>query len=133
MNGGKVSSFLLTTALTISIAPFTSLMIPTNFEIIEINKAKGSARSTKVSETRARTGNLVKEGRVKSAEESVEGKGDVDELTDLSGLQEKTTVKTTGEEEEKARQLLEKCKRLNGVRAVLMGAGSIVELLTALT
>lgn len=129
MNGTKVNGFLLAAALTISIAPFTSLMIPTNFELIAINEEKGGARSAKAVEARASAGNV---GKARSAEESVKGKDDINELTDLSRPQEETSMEITRDEDKKVRALLDKFKLLNGVRALLMSVGGVLGLLTAL-
>nr|OQO22795.1 hypothetical protein B0A51_10316 [Rachicladosporium sp. CCFEE 5018] len=42
---GKAGSFLLAGLLALSIGPVTSIMIPTNFRLIELNEAKGGSRS----------------------------------------------------------------------------------------
>ncbi|KAH9224998.1 hypothetical protein DL95DRAFT_378650 [Leptodontidium sp. 2 PMI_412] len=67
-------------------------MIPTNFTLIQKNEDLGGARSEKS----ARVGGM-KGGR--TAEQSVEGKNDVNEFTDLSGPQGKAEREGTNEEE----------------------------------
>ena len=122
MNGN-----LLAGALSISIALFTTLvMIPTNFALIEKNEDLGGARSEKSAKER--------EGKVggKSAEESVAGKGDINQMQDLSGPQEKTEGDGTEEEESVVRELLVKFKWLNLCRAVLIGASGVVGMVTAI-
>ncbi|KAK0270642.1 hypothetical protein LTR35_010850 [Friedmanniomyces endolithicus] len=87
----------------------------------------GGARSEKS----AREGD-ARPGR-RSAEESVNAQGVVDELTDLSGPQERTTEESSEEDDREVRELLAKFAALNGLRAVLMGLGGVVGLWTALT
>lgn len=128
-NGAKVNGYLAAAALAISIAPWTALvMIPTNFTLIKINEEKGGARSQK---SGAVQGGGSQAGH-RSAEDSVDGKGEAEEFTDLSGPQTKTDQQTTEEDDEKVRELLGKFALLNSVRAVLMVAGGVVGLWTAL-
>ena len=128
--GGKsaiIHGYLAASALTFSIAPVTSVMIPTNFALIEMNEDKGGARSQASADQRQEG---MSGGR--SAEDSVNGKGQAPQFTDLSGPQAKTDRDSSAEEDEKVRQLLTKFARLNLVRACLMIAGGLVGLLTAL-
>ncbi|KAK1824425.1 hypothetical protein LTR12_001017 [Friedmanniomyces endolithicus] len=128
MQGGRVSGYVAAAVLTLSIAPVTMVgMIPTNFALIQKNEDLGGARSDRS----ARDGD-AKAG-LRSAEESVNAKGVVEELTDLSGPQERTTEDSSEEDDREVRELLGKFAVLNGVRAVLMGLGGIVGLWTALT
>jgi len=60
------------------------------------------------------------------------GSGEGDEFTDLSGPQERTKDESTQEDDEKVRELLEKFRWLNLVRAVLIGAGGVVGLYAAM-
>ncbi|KAF2845472.1 hypothetical protein T440DRAFT_472602 [Plenodomus tracheiphilus IPT5] len=120
---GKSGYYTLAAALCLSIAPFTSLMIPTNFELIQINEEKGGSRSAKSAKERG--------GQKRSAEESTEGKGDVSQWADLSGPQGKTE-ESSREEDEKVGVLLERFGWLNWVRAGLMGGGGVVGLVGAL-
>ena len=79
-----VVGYILAAALSASIGPFTAfLMIPTNFQLIEKNAQMGGARSAKPAVQGER-------GLQRSAEDSVQGLGEVNELTDLSGPQDKT-------------------------------------------
>ena len=123
VQGSKVTGFVAASILSFGIAPWTSLMIPTNFRLIEMNEAKGGSRS------RASAGQ-AKKGM--SAEESVDGEGQAGQFGDLSGPMEKTADASTKEEDEEVRELLGKFGRLNAVRAVLLGAGGVVGLATAL-
>ena len=100
-------------------------MIPTNFKLIEMNEERGGARST----ASARTAD-GKAGK-RSADDSVAGKGEAAEFTDLSGPQE-TTDETSESENEQVRELLATFGWMNGVRAALMGLGGVVGLVTAL-
>lgn len=122
---GKVPGYIAAAVLTFGIAPFTQIMIPTNFRLIELNVQKGGARSEKA----GKEGNSKVQ---KSADDSVDGKGQPSQLTDLSIPQEKTPSTTTEDEDEEVRQLLDKFGKLNSVRAVLMAAGGLVGLYTAL-
>ena len=118
--------YIAAVILTISIAPFTTIaMIPTNFRLIEMNQAHGGTRS-------ARSGAQQQESHGKSAEDSVAGQCEGEEFTDLSGPQAKTDKDTCEAEDEEVRLLLAKFGRLNATRAVLMAAGGIVGLTTAL-
>jgi hypothetical protein len=105
------------------------MQIPTNFSLIQMNEDKGGARS---SENAKALGEKWQPGE-RSAQDSVNSKGEVQsELTDLSWSQSKTQKESTKEEDEKARELLGKFGQLNAVRAVLIGAGGVVGLLSAL-
>lgn len=123
---GKVPGYLLAALLSISIGPFTSVMIPTNFRLIEINEKRGGARSERSAREKG-----TKAG-AKSVEESVDGKGDVSQFGDLSGPMGKTSQETSESEEKEVKELLGKFGQLNGVRASLLGAGGMVGLWTAL-
>jgi hypothetical protein len=115
----KAMGYLAASLLSISIAPVTSFMIPTSFRLIELNERKGGARSS-------RSAALGDEGG-RSAEESVDGKGQISQWSDVSGPQERTRegVSTKAENEE-VRALLEKFGRWNAVRGVLLGLGGVV-------
>lgn len=101
-------------------------MVPTNFRLIEINEKRGGARSEQSGK--------AQEGKEKTRTvmESVDGKGDVSQFGDLSGPMGRTEEKTTKQEDDEVRALLEKFGWMNGVRAVLMGLGGMVGLWTAL-
>ncbi|CAK3973694.1 hypothetical protein DOTSEDRAFT_69315 [Lecanosticta acicola] len=129
-NGFRVNGYLVAAILSISIAPWTmSVMVPNNFALIKKNADKGGARSAKAAEELAKSG--YKPGE-RSALDSVNGKGEGDEFTDLSGPQEKTELDSTEEEDEEVRQMLGTFARQNAVRAVLLGAGGVVGLLAAI-
>jgi hypothetical protein len=100
-------------------------MIPTNFALIKENNKLGGSRSEKA----AREGGASTD---RSAWESVKGTGEGFEFTDLSGPQEQTERGSMAEEDEKVRELLEKFRWLNLVRAVLIGAGGVVGLYAAI-
>ncbi|RBR19022.1 hypothetical protein FVER53590_10122 [Fusarium verticillioides] len=121
----KANTFLTAAALAFSIAPFTQLMIPTNFALIEENNKLGGTRSEKAAEQDTSLD--------RSAWESVKGTGQGFEFTDLSGPQEQTERDSTAEEDEKVRSLLERFRWLNLVRAVLIGAGGVVGLYAAIS
>ncbi|KAH7173951.1 uncharacterized protein B0J16DRAFT_351135 [Fusarium flagelliforme] len=121
-NTPKANGFLLAAALSFGIAPFTQLMIPTNFALIKKNNELGGARSKKAGGGKTD----------RSALDSVMGSGEGDEFTDLSGPQERTKEDSSQEDDEKVRELLEKFRWLNLVRAVLIGAGGVVGLYAAM-
>jgi len=125
-NGPKVNGFLVAAALALSIGPVTSLMIPTNFTLIKMNEERGGTRS----ERSAREGNAQPGDR--SAVDSVNSKGEAAEFTDLSGPQARTQRDSTREDDERVKQLLDKFALMNGVRAVLIGAGGLIGLWAAL-
>lgn len=117
--------------LCLAIAPFTSYyMVPNNFAFIQMNADKGGARSEKAARATAGAG-AARPGR-RTAEDSVRGEGEGDEFTDLSGPQGQTRDSSTREEDDEVRQRLTVFGRQNMVRAVLMAAGGIVGLVTAL-
>ncbi|KAG5752298.1 hypothetical protein H9Q69_010734 [Fusarium xylarioides] len=58
-NTPKTNTFLTAAALAFSIAPFTQLMIPTNFALIEENNRLGGARSEKAAEGSASTDTIT--------------------------------------------------------------------------
>jgi len=104
-------------------------MIPTNFTLIKKNEDKGGAKSAES----AKSPNRKYAPGERSAEESVDGKGDgASQWTDLSGPMEKTDLETTDEENKEVGELLEKFKWLNWGRAALMSMGGVVGLITAL-
>jgi hypothetical protein len=126
----KFLGYIAASLLSISIAPVTSVfMIPTNFRLIELNEQKGGARSSRSAELGDQGG--------RSAEESVDGKGQISQWTDLSGPQERTregTAKVEDEEveDEEVKVLLERFGRLNAARGVLLGLGGVVGLAVGL-
>ena len=120
----KILGYVAASLLSISIAPVTSYMIPTNFRLIELNERKGGARSSRSAE-------LGDEGG-RSAEESVDGKGQVSQWSDLSGPQGRTKADSTKAEDEEVRKLLERFGRMNAVRGLLLGLGGIVGLAVGL-
>lgn len=122
-----INGYLAAAALNFSIAPFTIVwMAPNNFALIEMNEKKGGARSEK----------SAQEGQYsagqRNADDSVSGKGDPNQYTDLSGPQSNTPRESTAKEDEEVREMLGKFGRQNAVRAVLGGVGGIVGLVAAL-
>ena len=113
--------------LTISIGPVTSFMIPTNFVLIKMNNEKGGARSLKSAKKSREAG-----AGQRSAEDSVKSEGEAEEFTDLSWPQPETDKESTKEEDEKVRELLSKFATLNSIRAILIGLGGVLGLLTSL-
>ena len=130
-NSSKVNGFLAAALLNISIAPFTQLMVPTNFALIEANEKKGGARSEEGAKQASPRGGKGS----RSAEESVSlsGKGQASQFADLSGPQGETVAKSTPGEDEEVRQLLFKFNKLNIGRILLQGAGGVVGLIASLT
>ena len=132
--GWTVLGYLLASALSLSIAPFTQLvMIPSNFELIKHNINLGGSRS-QASEAERNKQPPQQQAALnqRSAKDSVNGKGEyVNELSDLSDPQAKAPREASREEEERVRALLTKFGWLNAVRGVLLGAGGMVGLAVA--
>ncbi|EMC91098.1 hypothetical protein BAUCODRAFT_152392 [Baudoinia panamericana UAMH 10762] len=127
LTGVKLPGYLAASALTFAIAPFTIIfMKETNFTLIKKNAELGGARSAKSAE---QNGPQLAQ---RSAEDSIYGKGEADEFSDLSVPQGKTKQSSSAEDDERVRKLLGDFALLNNVRAVLMGAGGIAGLWTAL-
>lgn len=121
----RVLGYTAASLLSLSIGPVTTfLMIPTNFRLIELNERLGGARS-------ARSAELGDKGG-RSADESVAGKGQVSQYSDLSRPQEKTGKESSAQEDAEVKQLLGKFGKLNALRGFLIGLGGIVGLATAL-
>lgn len=130
---GKIGLYLAAAVLTISIGPWTQLMIPTNFTLIKMNESLGGTRSAKSAAYRQVEHKPQMAGEwPRSADESVDGKDDVSQWWDFSPPQERTNRESSEKQDEEVRGLLEKFGRMNGVRAVLMGVGGIVGLCGAL-
>ncbi|KAJ4366050.1 hypothetical protein N0V95_000276 [Ascochyta clinopodiicola] len=126
--GGKTSFFLAASALSFSCALFTSLaMIPTNFELIRRNEQLGGSHSKESAEYRRSIN-----AQPRNAEESVNGKDDISQWSDVSDPQEKTARDSSKQQDEEVQALLTKFERLNYVRAALIGIGGIVGLVGAL-
>ncbi|KAI7085358.1 hypothetical protein KC356_g5954 [Hortaea werneckii] len=128
LSNEKVQGYLVAAALTFSTAPFTAkVMIPTNFALIKLNADLGGARSDEA----GRQGDAKAGDR--SALDSVNGKGEgVGQWKDVSGPQEKISRDGSEEDDRRARELLGKFGRLNLGRAILIGLGGVVGLLTAI-
>lgn len=125
-NSSLINGYLLAATLSISIAPVTSIMIPTNFTLIKMNAQKGGSRSSQASAVNGG------EATQRTAEDSVAGEGEPNQITDLSGPQEQTGKATSKEEDTNVRELLERFKWLNWGRAVLLMSGGIVGLVCSL-
>lgn len=102
-------------------------MLPTNFTLIAKNEELGGARSAASAEYREEQG-----AQARSADASVDGKGDVSQWADVSVPQEKTEKQSSEREDREVQELLERFKRLNWMRAVVIGAGGVVGLVGAL-
>jgi Domain of unknown function (DUF1772) len=125
-SGGKFNGYLAAALLCLGIGPFTTfVMIPTNFELIEMNEQLGGVRSAKSDQ-----GNSGQYER--SANDSVSGKGEAAEFTDLSGPQSQTPIQATAADDEKMNKLLSRFSILNLTRAGLIGGGGLLGLLIAL-
>ncbi|KAJ4990273.1 hypothetical protein SVAN01_04155 [Stagonosporopsis vannaccii] len=125
---GKPGIYLAASALSLSTAVFTSVaMIPTNFELIRINEELGGSKSAQSAQYRESIG-----AKPRTAEQSVNGKEDISQWSDVSGPQSKTVREATREQEERVQELLKRFGRLNYVRATLMGVGGAVGLVGAL-
>lgn len=136
--GGQTLGYAAAALLCVSIAPWTMLvMVPNNFALIRRNAEKGGARSADsaaaaAAETTSPAGEKKNAAQERSALDSVRGKGEAAELTDRSGPQGQTREGTSEGEDEEVREMLRVFGRQNMVRAVLMGLGGVVGLVTAL-
>ncbi|KAL8803338.1 MAG: hypothetical protein Q9182_003226 [Xanthomendoza sp. 2 TL-2023] len=127
---GVVQGYAAAAVLCMGIGPFTAVMVPTNFEMMRMNEEKAGTRSQR-SEKEGK-GTKQGGGGKDSALSSIAGEGQASEWTDLSGPQGKTGEETSKEDDEKVGELLERFGLMNMVRAVLIGGGGVVGLLTAL-
>lgn len=133
LQGGTIpNGYLAAAALCLSIAPVTAVMVPTNFALIAKNEEKGGARSEQSAKEQGQREEGAQKQRSRTAGESVSGQGQPNQFADLSGPQARTSMDTTDKEDQEIKELLENFGRLNLVRAVLMGAGGLVGLATAL-
>ena len=124
---GTSGYYAAAAVFTFGIAPFTMLFMgDPNFILIRKNEEKGGTGSRK---SERQTATQLKS---RTAKDSIDGKGDVNQFTDLSGPQEKTIEETDEEEDREVGELLAKFGRLNTVRAVLMSIGGVLGLLGAL-
>lgn len=125
LSHGKAPGYIAAAVLTFSIAPWTAnAMIPTNFRLIQLNEDLGGARSQKSAQMGG--------AKPKTAEQSVNNEDQPNQYTDLSIPQEKTTKESSAAQDQEVEELLGKFGQLNSVRAVLMLAGGVVGLYTAL-
>ncbi|KAL8801422.1 MAG: hypothetical protein Q9200_006956 [Gallowayella weberi] len=126
---GVVQGYAAAAVLCLGIGPFTAVMVPTNFEMIRMNEERAGTRSE-----RSEKEGKKKQGRGDKdvALSSIGGEGQASEWTDLSGPQGKTGEETSKEDDEKVGELLERFGTMNMVRALLIGGGGVVGLLTAL-
>lgn len=130
-NGMKVNGYFTAAFLSFSIALYTSqFMIANNFAIIKKNEEKGGARSQASAKAAREQG--YKPGE-RSAEDSVNSKGEANQWTDTSGPMEKTADSFSEAEEREVWEMLDKFQKHNLVRASGIGLGGIVGLLTALS
>ena len=125
--GWAVLGYVLASVLTLSIAPFTSLvMIPTvNFELIQLNLDLGGSRSQASAQHKQRSSTQQQQ---RTAKESVNGKGDINELTDLSDPQAVAGREASEGQERRVRALLDRFGWMNGVRGALLALGGVVGL-----
>ncbi|KAK8856698.1 hypothetical protein PGQ11_012610 [Apiospora arundinis] len=126
----KTQGYLAAAVCNFALGPVTSFMIPTNFALIKKNEELGGSRSAQAAAANARSA-AYKPGQ-RSAADSVAGKGEGSQFTDLSGPQEKTPLGSSEAEDEEVRQLLGKFAKMNAVRAAFCMVGGAIGLLTAL-
>ncbi|KAL8772476.1 MAG: hypothetical protein Q9209_002428 [Squamulea sp. 1 TL-2023] len=134
VNNGTVQGYLAAAVLSIGIGPVTSFMVPTNFELIGMNEEKGGTRSEKSAAESKGKGQKQggASGNKDKAYASISGEGQTSEFSDLSKPQGKVENETTEEDDEKVEKLLATFGNMNMARGLLIGAGGIVGLLTAL-
>lgn len=131
--GGQMLGYAAAAVLCVSIAPWTMLvMVPNNFALIRRNAEKGGARSADSAAAAGSSAGEKKDAKARSALDSVRGEGEAAEFMDRSGPQGRTREETSEGEDEEVREMLRVFGRQNMVRAVLMGLGGVVGLVTAL-
>lgn len=134
--GARSGGYILAGLLCLSIGSWTSLvMIPNNFALIQLNAEKHGSRSdasARVLQSSASSSSSKDDAKGRTSLDSVNGKGEANQWTDLSGPQEETPVKSSIEEDEKVREMLGVFGRQNMARAMFMGLGGVVGLLAAL-
>ncbi|KAK8041035.1 hypothetical protein PG994_014042 [Apiospora phragmitis] len=126
--GTKTRGYLAAALCNFAIGPVTGLMLPTNMALIKKNEEQGGARSVRAAKDGARQ---YKPGQ-RSAEDSIAGKGEGNQFTDLSGPQEKTPLGSSEAEDEEVRELLGNFAKMNAVRAALCMIGGFIGLCTVL-
>ncbi|KAH8728595.1 hypothetical protein GQ44DRAFT_608767 [Phaeosphaeriaceae sp. PMI808] len=131
---GKAGLYVAAAALTMSIAPWTMLvMLPTNFALIKMNQELGGSRSAKSAEQQQqKMEQQMAGGWPGFADDSLSGEDDVSQWLDWSGPQEKTRRESTRKQDKEVRLFLEKFGKLNDFRAILMGLGGVLGLVAAL-
>lgn len=127
----KSGGYILAGLLCLFIGPWTSfVMAPNNLAIIKLNADKNGSRSDE--SARVLKSSSKNDGKRRKSLDSVNGKGEANQWTDLSGPQEETPMKSSSAEDEKVREMLGVFGRQNMVRAVFMGLGGVVGLLASL-
>lgn len=106
-----------------------NVMVPNNFALIKKNEELGGSRSKNSAAEKRQQG--IKPGQY-SAEDSVNSKKPQDELRDLSGPMTKTDKDSSKADDKEVEERLAKFGQQNMVRAILLGAGGIVGLVSAL-
>ncbi|KAI3391008.1 hypothetical protein diail_8129 [Diaporthe ilicicola] len=127
----KVRGYLAAAVLNLAIAPWTSVvMIPNNFELIKMNNDLGGHRSIAGSHAAEKEKNGLGQ---RSARDSVDGKGEgVGQFEDISDPQAETPLESSEAADRQVKAGLTEFGSQNFVRAVLMLAGGVTGLLTAL-
>lgn len=105
-------------------------MIPNNFAIIKKNEELGGARSVNAAKALKQSGYQAGQ---RSAEDSVNSKGEGSQVFDLSGPQTKTEKSSSQADDREVYDMLGKFGRYNMCRAALLGGGGVVGLLAALS
>ena len=125
--GWAVLGYMLASVLTVSIALFTTLvMLPSvNSELIQLNLQLGGSRSQASEQHKQQSS---KQRQQRTATDSINSKGDINELTDLSGPQAVTNREATEAEEGRVRLLLDRFGWLNAARGTLLALGGVVGL-----
>lgn len=105
-------------------------MIPNNFALIKLNADKNGSRSDK--SAGVLSSYFKDDAKGRTSLDSVNGKGEANQWTDWSGPQGETPEKSSSAEDENLREMLGIFRRQNMVRAIAMGLGGVVGLMTAL-
>ncbi|OQO05114.1 hypothetical protein B0A48_08134 [Cryoendolithus antarcticus] len=95
---GRAGGLMFAGLSAFGLGPMTSIMIPTNFRLIELSKAKGGSRS-EASAKKAKAAGV----KGQNALDSVDGRGQAGQFADLSGPQEETAERTSKAEDEEVR------------------------------
>lgn len=134
MTYGRVPGYIAAALLASGVAIVTmTVMVPhPNFDIIRLNKELGGAASQGLKREQQRQDVSDEKLENSSGPPDVDGDFKASEFRDTTGPMGETDRQSTPEQDEKARELIERFRQLNMVRTLLMLGSGIVGLIVAL-